>query len=183
MREDSWPVGELQQRTQELLGGLLDTVLSPVSALKCEMACEVLRSSGKLRLQVTGCSMLPTIWPGDTLLVESTSTNAVCAGEIVLFGRDRRLFAHRVVSKDFCESTEVVTRGDAMQVPDPVVSENEFLGKVSYIVRNGKCIRPRRELRSAERALATLMQRSDLAARVAVGVHGWLRESIKENRI
>jgi signal peptidase I len=123
--------------------------------------------------------MLPTIWPGDTLLVESAPANEVSVGDIVLFGRDRRLFAHRVVAKDCCNGSQLVTRGDAMQVPDPVVEESELLGKVSYIVQNGKCIRPRRGLRSAERALATLMQRSEFAARVAVGVHGWLRESIR----
>ena len=74
-------------------------VLDEAHALKCDLAGEVLRSSGTLRLQVMGWSMLPTVLPGDTLVIESAHSNSVCEGDIVLFGRDRRLFAHRVVTK------------------------------------------------------------------------------------
>ena len=35
--------------------------------LNASLASEVLRSSGSLHLRVTGWSMLPTVWPGDTL--------------------------------------------------------------------------------------------------------------------
>jgi len=41
--------------------------LAETHALKCELAGEVLRSSGRLRLKVSGSSMLPVIRPGDTL--------------------------------------------------------------------------------------------------------------------
>ena len=68
-------------------------------ALKCELAGEVLRSSGTLRLRAMGWSMLPTVWPGDTLVIERIHSDAVSEGDIVLFGRDRRVFAHRVVAK------------------------------------------------------------------------------------
>jgi signal peptidase len=37
--------------------------------LKIGLAAEVLRSSGELRLRVTGTSMLPAIWPGEVLLI------------------------------------------------------------------------------------------------------------------
>jgi len=37
--------------------------------LGCELAAEVLRSSGRLRLRATGTSMLPAVWPGDVLSV------------------------------------------------------------------------------------------------------------------
>ena len=66
-------------------------------SVKCDLAGEVLRSSGRLRLRVTGWSMLPTVMPGDTLIVERVS-GEVSRGEIVLFSRNQRLFAHRVVS-------------------------------------------------------------------------------------
>jgi signal peptidase I len=142
-------------------------------ALKCELAGEVLRSSGKLRLQVTGWSMLPAVRPGDTLLVERASSNAVSEGDIVLYGRDRRLFAHRVVTKSGQPGDRhVVTRGDAMPAPDTPVTEDELLGKVSFILRNGKCIEPGKSLRFSERAVAALVRNSEIAARVIVGVHG-----------
>ena len=45
-------------------------------ALKCELAAESLRLSGRLRLRVTGWSMLPTICPGDTLIIERADARA-----------------------------------------------------------------------------------------------------------
>jgi hypothetical protein len=35
--------------------------------LGCELAAEVIRSFGRVRLRATGTSMLPAIWPGDVL--------------------------------------------------------------------------------------------------------------------
>lgn len=142
-------------------------------AMKCELASEILRSSGKLRLQVTGWSMLPAVLPGDTLHIESAENSHLSEGDIVLFGRDRRLFAHRIVAKSRRSgNSQIVTRGDAMPQPDPPVTENELLGKVAYIARNGKCIEPRRSLRLTERAVAALIRRSPFAARAVVGIHG-----------
>jgi signal peptidase I len=142
-------------------------------ALKCDLAGEVLRSSGTLRLQVMGWSMLPTVWPGDTLVIERADSGAVGEGDIVLFGRDRRLFAHRVVTtRSHSGDSRVVTRGDAMPVADSPLAQDELLGKVSVIVRNGRCIAPSRSLRLSERAVAALVRSSEIAARVVVGVHG-----------
>jgi len=144
-----------------------------VTALKCELAAEVLRASGKLRLGVTGWSMLPTVWPGDVVVIERTSHDSVNEGDIVLLGRDRRFVVHRVVRKG--RASQLVTRGDAMPQADPPAGENELLGKVSAIVRSGKCIKPAKMLRLRERAVAALVQRSRFAARVVVGAHGFRR--------
>jgi len=142
-----------------------------VHAVKCELAADVLRSSGKLRLRVRGWSMLPAVWPGDTLLVERIESDCVSKGDLVLFSRDRRLFVHRVVTRD-AESSSILTQGDAMRAPDPVSQNSELLGKVSLIWRDGKRIAPRRNRKFTERAVAALLRRSEIAARVVVGVHG-----------
>jgi signal peptidase I len=151
-------------------------ILGEVNALKCELASEVLASSGALRLRVTGWSMLPTVMPGDTLVIERIPSDAVFEGDIVLFGRDRRFFVHRVVTKGHAQAG-IVTRGDAMPAPDPPVSQSDLLGRVSFILRNGKCIEPSRSPRLSERAVAALVRRSTLAARVIVGVHGMRQTS------
>jgi len=62
-----------------------------------------------------------------------------------------------------------------MVVPDPPVDEDKILGKVSGIVRDGKRIKPRRRLHIFERAVAALVQCSDMAGRVVVGVHSFRR--------
>jgi len=149
------------------------------NALKCELAGEVLRSSGTLRLRVTGWSMLPSVMPGDTLVIERIDGAAVSEGDIVLYHRDRRFFVHRVVTKGQAQNPEFVTRGDAMPAPDPPVSGSDLLGRVSFILRNGKCIEPNRNLRFSDRAVAALVQRSTFVARVVVGVHG-LRQTSQD---
>ncbi len=63
-------------------------------------------------------------------------------------------------------------KGDAVPHLDSPVPGGNLLGKVSFIVRNGKRIPPRKSLRFSERAVAAVFRRSPLAARVFVGVHG-----------
>lgn len=143
-----------------------EPLMSESHAAKCELAAEVLRSSGEVRLQVTGWSMLPSIWPGDTLVVKQVDFPTVSKGEIVLFRRDRRLFAHRVVRS---EASDIVTRGDSMPAPDRPVEKGEILGRVVSIMRNGKSLQPRTRLWVGERVIAGVVQRSEFAARVLVG--------------
>lgn len=112
-------------------------------------------------------------------MIDRMPSDAVSEGDIVLYHRDRRFFVHRVVARDQAKSAGFVTRGDAMPVRDPPVSECDLLGRVSFILRNGKRIEPSRNLRLADRAVAALVQRFTFAARVVVGVHG-MRKSSQE---
>jgi hypothetical protein len=153
-------------------------------AVKCELAADVLRSSGKLRLRVTGWSMLPSIWPGDTLIIERTESLAVSEGDIVLFARNRRLFAHRVVTGAVADALTadapaIVTRGDAMRQPDLPITDRDLLGKVVMIERNGRALEPKRNLRFPARAVASLVQHSDTAARVVVRVHDFANSQVQ----
>jgi signal peptidase I len=169
----TWPANAIALRSQQQVMTSFAATMAESHAVKCELAAEVLRSSGALRLQVTGSSMLPTVWPGDTLLIECVENCAVSVGDIVLFGRDRRLFVHRVTGKiDTPGELKILTCGDAMPQPDPPVPEGDLLGKVSFISRNGKLIVPRKTPRWTERVIAALARSSDFAARVVVGIRG-----------
>jgi hypothetical protein len=143
-------------------------------ALQCELAGDVLRSSGDLHLQVTGWSMLPAIWPGDTLVIQP-ARGKVAGGDIVLFSSGRRFVAHRVVAIG-SGGTSVRTQGDAVPYPDSPLAASHLLGKVSLIRRNGKCIEPGRRLRFSERALAVLFRRSSFFARFVVAIRGMLQK-------
>lgn len=146
---------------------------------KCSLAAESLRSSGYLRLGVTGWSMLPAVLPGDTLLIERASHGEVSDGDIVLFARDRRLFVHRIVSKG---ETHLLTRGDAMPQGDSPVPVVDVLGKVILIVRGRRSLRPTRSRTLLHRAGAALFRRSDFAARVMARVHN-LRQASRTPEI
>jgi signal peptidase I len=123
-------------------------------------------------LKVEGWSMLPGEFPEDTLVIESSESNEAVEGDINLFSRDRRLFAHRVVKRVHGAGHELVTRGDAMPVADPVVRESEILGRVVLIQRNGKSIRPTKRMHFTDRAVGAFVRNSGIAARVIVDVHG-----------
>jgi signal peptidase I len=145
---------------------------------KCELAAEVLRSFGALRFAATGWSMLPTIWPGETLVVESVDPEQVRIGDIVLIGRDHRLCAHRVVRKaGDLENPQWITQGDAMAIPDPSVSQRELLGRVAYVMRDGNRTAVRSGLGVIDKLAAGVVRRSYLAARALVYLNGIRRTS------
>jgi signal peptidase I len=145
-------------------------------ALKCELAGEVLRSFGSLRFAATGWSMLPTVWPGDTLVVERVSQDEVRIGDVVLVGREGRLCAHRVVSQaEDHGNPRWITQGDAMPAPDRPVMENELLGRVAYLIRAGKLVAVPAGLSTVQSLIAQVVRRSVPAARVLVYLRHMIR--------
>jgi hypothetical protein len=151
-------------------------------ALKCELAAQVLRSFGKLRLEVTGLSMLPSVWPGDILFLDRRDMSAIAEGDIVLFARQGKLVAHRVLCRAFVDDQpHAITRGDSMLSPDDPVSPAELLGSVRYILRAGEYVKPGEDLSFLACATSKLVQRSAWVARFLAFLHRlpgdmWRRE-------
>jgi signal peptidase I len=142
------------------------------NALKGELAGEILRRFGTLRLQVTGQSMLPSVWPGDVLIIKRCFFGEVSPGDIVLYARERRLFAHRVIGAGAgLDEPYLVTQGDASPTPDSPISAAEFLGRVSQIVRAGKCLEPAPVLSFPNRLVANIARYSTILARLFVYRH------------
>lgn len=136
---------------------------------KNELAAEVVRSFGELNLRVTGSSMLPAIRPGDVLLILHCRIGQAHPGDIVLFTRERRLFAHRVISRS---SVELITQGDGIGEPDPCVGADELLGKVIRVLRRGRTIRHESKPTLPARMAATLFRCSATAGRMFMLVQG-----------
>src|SRR5580700_2818508 len=65
--------------------------------MACGLAEEVVRTFGQVRLRVFGTSMVPSILPGDLISIQRATVSEISIGEIVLYSREERLFAHRVV--------------------------------------------------------------------------------------
>src|SRR5271156_3349515 len=89
--------------------------------LGCELAGEVVRTFGRVRVRVTGTSMIPAVWPGDVLVVERRAAEKIERGEIAVAERDGRLVAHRVIGPRADASpasgtavATVTTRGDSL---------------------------------------------------------------------
>jgi len=154
--------------------------LDSATAVKCDLASEVLRSFGTLRFAATGWSMLPAIWPADTLVVDRVSPDQVRVGEVVLVGRKGRLCAHRVISKaDDSGNPHWITQGDAVESPDPPVRAPELLGRVAYLIRGGKLMAVATKLSVVERLTARIVQRSVPAARALVYLHNMAQTPAK----
>jgi signal peptidase I len=156
----------------------------PEHALKCELAAQVLRSFGTLRLEVTGLSMLPSVWPGDILFIERRDMEQIAAGEIVLFARRGKLVAHRLLYKTADgDKLQVITRGDGLLSADEPVSPTELLGSVLHILRAGEYVETGLELRFWARATSKLVRSFGWVARLLAAVHrvqgdAWRREAL-----
>jgi Peptidase S24-like len=100
---------------------------SLLSGERSALAAEVLRRSGRLRLQVRGESMLPAIWPRAVVEIVSCSVEEGKQGEIVLAMRDGRLFVHRLMGR---RQDGFVLRGDSMPGSDLVFQDEALIGRV-----------------------------------------------------
>lgn len=141
-----------------------------------DLFIEVLRSFGQARVMVTGTSMLPAVWPGDTLTVERQSLGNILPGEIVLCIREGRFTAHRVTGKiQNRHGTQAVTRGDCLRRTDPPFSAHELLGRVRSVQRGHRTILPRMTLRT--RIAACILRRSEFCTRVLLRLATLRRKS------
>jgi signal peptidase I len=104
-----------------------------------DLVAEVLRQFGEVRLKVNGASMLPAVWPGDVLTIRRRSPAELLPGRILLCYRDQGFVAHRMVGK---RGDRLITRGDSHLREDAPFSNEEVLGEVVSILRNGHLIDP-----------------------------------------
>jgi len=145
---------------------------------KLELATEVLRSGGAIRLQALGTSMLPSIWPCDVLSIEPAPGKDVVPGDIVLVVRDSRFFVHRLIEKRDCKW---ITRGDSLPQNDPPLAEAQVLGKVSLIHRKTGDIVPSSRVSPLGRTLAW-MCRWDLFRNLSLRIHSFQQLGASANR-
>jgi len=132
----------------------------------CELVAEALRAGAETQVRVMGTSMLPALWPGDILVVRGGLP--VTPGDVVLFMRCGRLFAHRLVRHS---AGELITRGDALAHCDPPVQVSELLGVMVGVVRRGLGRLPARSPSVVQRLAALAIRRSELIYRLALRWH------------
>ena len=151
--------------------------------LACVLAGEVVRRFGEVRLRVVGTSMVPSVLPGDLISVQRASVSEICLGEIVLYMREERLFAHRVVGytgdHQFHGDSRLITRGDRLSHNDPPVSSSELLGRVTFIQCGDgigyRQVRPCGRQSAAEQIMVRLLRISDRATYLYLRLNGYWR--------
>jgi hypothetical protein len=139
---------------------------------KLGLAAEMLRCRSTVHLKAWGTSMLPSVWPGDLLTIQSAAHDEVVPGDIVLVLRNNRFFIHRLVERRRDqECLTLMTRGDAMSHNDPPVAASELLGRVAGIRRGSRSFVPSRRVSLFHSALAWMLSRWDHFRSLALRIH------------
>jgi hypothetical protein len=116
--------------------------------------------------------MLPTMWPGDILTIQSAACEELIAGDIVLILRDNRFFAHRLVERRGVPNClSWITRGDAMPHNDPPAGGPELLGRVTGIRRGNRSFVPSRRLSLFDSVLAWILCRWNRFRNFTLHIH------------
>lgn len=146
-------------------------------AHKLDLATEVLRAGGTIRLQALGTSMLPSIWPGDVLSIERKPGEGMVPGDIVLVARDSRFFVHRLIEK---HGSRWITRGDSLPQNDAPVAEVQVLGRVSLIQRKTGVIAPNPRVSLLGRTLARILCHWDSFRNLAVRIRSFWQRRLEQ---
>lgn len=105
-------------------------------SIKVRLSRDELGSGFRLRLHVRGTSMIPAVWPGESILVDPANGQDLCVGDIVVFARSGQLIAHRIVGLGgSAEDGSVITRGDAGPRDEPPVRAAELIGVARAVYR------------------------------------------------
>jgi len=154
------------------------TEITAASA-KFSMVVEALRTHGSCSFRVSGSSMLPTLWPGELVLIERKPFPEIVPGDIVLYERDGRFFLHRLESVhiDYDHARAcvlIMIRGDAMPQQDPPVSESQLLGVLTGVRRKSNWISIPRRMSVASRGMAVVARRSVLFSQLLLRAYASL---------
>ena len=141
------------------------------------LIADVLLAQGRVQLRATGLSMLPTLWPGDVVTIESTGLAHIENGDLLAYARQDRLYIHRLVNRLAAPEGELlVTRGDCMSKQDPAVRPQELLGKVTAITRGNRTLQADRNVGTGTRFCAWMLCHCDLLVRLALYFRKFDRE-------
>ena len=139
---------------------------------KHSLVVEALRTYGSCRFQVSGSSMVPTLWPGDLILIQRKPLPQLGSGDIVLQENGGRFFLHRLQTvRTDGDRIHLVTRGDAMPQPDAPFSIDHWLGVLTGVRRGGDWVPMPRRMSAAGRVVAAMVRRSALLSRLLVRAH------------
>lgn len=128
------------------------------------MFAELIERFGTATVRVNGLSMLPAIRPGDMVTVRRCSVMNLAPGEVAVFTRDGRLFVHRVLAVG---PDQLLTKGDSLRTPDPLVEAHHLLGRAESVSRANRAMQLSSRPSIAAKLAARLFARSSRLAILA----------------
>lgn len=101
------------------------------------MAC-YLQKAPLFRLTISGASMGRFLLPGDQIECRGISPTRIRCGDIIVYRKGGQLIVHRVVRKIQTNSgLSFLTRGDSQYLSDGVIGQDQILGKVVAVLKDG----------------------------------------------
>lgn len=98
-----------------------------------------LRSGKAFHFIVSSFSMFPLLKPRDEIVVRKSPLKALSCGDIVVFERDKTLYAHRLLGKKKTGvKIKLIIKGDNSKAVDSPITEGQLLGKVVKVKRGNK---------------------------------------------
>ena len=115
-----------------------------------ELITELLQDGYSVNFSAPGHSMYPTIMANEKIVVAPINPAVVQMGDIILYRTNGHLIAHRVTLINKLNNDAIPTypdwsfilKGDALPTYDEPVKDEQILGKVISIERNGCRIDP-----------------------------------------
>lgn len=102
------------------------------------LVADAVRAFGAVHLRALGGSMAPAIRPRDTLVVAGCDITDLRPRDVVLFVRNGRLVAHRLLElRAGPAGPALVTRGDALWDADTPVAASDLVGRIVAVGRRG----------------------------------------------
>ena len=95
-----------------------------------DVTSDLLERGYGVRFRAGGASMTPAIGDGDLITVKPTTAARLSPGRVVLYRRQDRVFAHRIVQAANDGDHRLLLRGDAARACDEPVAPSEVLGEV-----------------------------------------------------
>ncbi len=140
------------------------------SALGADLLADLLQEHGEARMRAQGTSMLPSIRPGDVLIIEAADVSEIPLGAIAVWRRGERLVAHRVIEQMVSAdgSLKLVTCGDRQQQRDESIGDEELLGRVTMIQRGPRTMLPGPQPSAGARLLRCISRFTDWPAGLLV---------------
>src|SRR2546426_8972948 len=104
-----------------------------------DLAADLLRRGGPLRIKARGASMVPFLWDGDVVLVVPSTGTEVGVGDVICYETSPgRLFLHRVIER---RRERFVAHGHALPSTD-AIDRPHIPGKPFPIEPRGSGKRP-----------------------------------------
>ena len=122
------------------------TIIKRDAKLFLDVSERLLDEGYRVRFRAAGTSMQPAIGDGDALILAPVDLLAVRPGDILLYRKQHRGIAHRVVYVQHALPAigAFLLRGDATRTCDAPVEPDEVLGRVVSVEPQGGRLAPHR---------------------------------------